>query len=116
MGAELPLASQTRLKLTRCPQLNGRLVPATGYYEWQTFADGKKVPHFVHDPAGEQLVFAGLYSWWKNHALPDDHPDLWRPSVVSTGLYSCPHPDHSDNTRSARSMRADVYSAASRST
>jgi putative SOS response-associated peptidase YedK len=53
------------------------LVPATGYYEWQTFADGKKVPHFIHAPAGEQLVFAGLYSWWKNHTLPDDHPDLW---------------------------------------
>jgi putative SOS response-associated peptidase YedK len=53
------------------------LVPATGYYEWQTFADGKKVPHFVHDPSGEQLVFAGLYSWWKKHTLPDDHPDVW---------------------------------------
>ncbi|PRY68960.1 SOS response associated peptidase (SRAP) [Glaciihabitans tibetensis] len=31
----------------------------------------------MHDPAGEPLVFAGLYSWWKNHALPADHPDRW---------------------------------------
>lgn len=53
------------------------LVPATGYYEWQTFADGKKVPYFIHDPSGEDLVFAGLYSWWKNHALPEDDPHAW---------------------------------------
>jgi putative SOS response-associated peptidase YedK len=53
------------------------LVPATGYYEWQTFADGKKTPHFIHDPAGESLVFAGLYSWWKNHALADGDPNVW---------------------------------------
>jgi putative SOS response-associated peptidase YedK len=53
------------------------LVPATGYYEWQTYSDGAKVPHFIHNPAGEQLVLAGLYSWWKDHSKPDDDPDAW---------------------------------------
>jgi putative SOS response-associated peptidase YedK len=53
------------------------LVPATGYYEWQKFDDGTKVPHFIHDPAGKQLVLAGLYSWWKDHSKPEDDPDAW---------------------------------------
>jgi len=53
------------------------LVPATGYYEWQTFSDGKKVPHFIHNPAGEQLMLAGLYSWWKDHSVADDDPSAW---------------------------------------
>lgn len=22
-------------------------------------------------------MFAGLYSWWKNHALADDDPNVW---------------------------------------
>jgi putative SOS response-associated peptidase YedK len=53
------------------------LIPASGYYEWQTFSDGTKVPHFIHDPAGEPLVLAGLYSWWKDHSKADDDPDSW---------------------------------------
>ena len=53
------------------------LVPATGYYEWQTFSGGKKVPHFIHDPTGEQLMLAGLYSWWKDHSVPADDPNAW---------------------------------------
>lgn len=53
------------------------LVPASGYFEWQTFADGKKVPHFIHDPEGEQLMLAGLYSWWKDHTVPDGDPNAW---------------------------------------
>jgi len=39
------------------------LVPASGYYEWQTDpATKKKTPYFIHQPDGELLVFAGLYS------------------------------------------------------
>ena len=53
------------------------LVPASGYYEWQTFAAGTKIPHFIHDPAGHPLLLAGLYSWWKNPARPQDDPDSW---------------------------------------
>jgi putative SOS response-associated peptidase YedK len=53
------------------------LIPATGYYEWQTFADGKKTPHFIHNPDGQPLALAGLYSWWPNHALSEDDPNYW---------------------------------------
>jgi putative SOS response-associated peptidase YedK len=53
------------------------LVPASGYFEWQTFADGKKIPHFIHDPSGQPLMLAGLYSWWKDHKVPDNDPNVW---------------------------------------
>ncbi|MDP3208034.1 MAG: SOS response-associated peptidase [Rhodoglobus sp.] len=58
------------------------LVPATGYYEWHTTADGK-TPHFIHLPHGELFVFAGLYEWWRNPAAADDSPDKW---VLSTTI------------------------------
>ena len=35
------------------------LVPATGYFEWQTLESGKKQPHLLH-VAQEPLAFAGL--------------------------------------------------------
>jgi putative SOS response-associated peptidase YedK len=37
------------------------LVPNTGYYEWQTLADGKKQPHLLHI-AQQPLAFAGLWT------------------------------------------------------
>lgn len=52
------------------------IVPATGYYEWKTTADGK-VPHYIHPADGSPLFFAGLYEWWKNPALADDDPARW---------------------------------------
>lgn len=52
------------------------IVPATGYYEWHT-VDGVKTPYFIHLPAGELVVFAGLYEWWRNPAAGDDSPDKW---------------------------------------
>jgi putative SOS response-associated peptidase YedK len=36
------------------------LIPALGYYEWQTEA-GVKQPYFVRSPEDEPLVFAGLW-------------------------------------------------------
>ena len=53
------------------------LVPASGYFEWQTFSDGTKIPYFIHNPGGELLMLAGLYSWWKDHTLADDDPNAW---------------------------------------
>lgn len=52
------------------------LVPATGYYEWHT-ANEVKTPYFIHFPAGELIVFAGLYEWWRNPAASADSPDKW---------------------------------------
>jgi putative SOS response-associated peptidase YedK len=53
------------------------LVPVSGYFEWQTFADGRKIPHFIHNPSGGLLMLAGLYSWWKDHRVPDGDPNVW---------------------------------------
>ena len=52
--------------------------PASGYFEWHTDPETKKkTPFYIHAPGGELLVFAGLYSWWKDHSKDDDDPDLW---------------------------------------
>jgi putative SOS response-associated peptidase YedK len=41
------------------------LVPATGFYEWKLFKDGKH-PFFIH-PKQEQLFsFAGIWGLWKD--------------------------------------------------
>ena len=37
------------------------LVPATGYFEWQTLESGKKQPHLLH-VAQQPLAFAGLWT------------------------------------------------------
>lgn len=51
------------------------VVPADGYYEWQT-ADGDKVPHFLQDP-GRELAFAGLYEMWRDPTRAADDPARW---------------------------------------
>ena len=54
------------------------LIPAAGYYEWQTDpATKKKTPFYLRAPQGEMMAFAGIYSWWKDHSLPDDDPRVW---------------------------------------
>jgi putative SOS response-associated peptidase YedK len=63
------------------------LVPADGWYEWQTSptaldAKGKprKQPFFVHrtdQPEGARLAFAGLYEFWKDKRLAADDPASW---------------------------------------
>ncbi|MFD1211639.1 SOS response-associated peptidase [Arthrobacter sp. GCM10027362] len=52
------------------------LVPAEGYYEWQK-TDGGKIPHYLHPDDGTLLGFAGLYEFWADPELPEDHEDKW---------------------------------------
>jgi putative SOS response-associated peptidase YedK len=52
------------------------LVPALGYYEWQRTEHGK-LAHFLHDPDGRLLAFAGLYELWRDRGRADDDPDRW---------------------------------------
>ncbi|WP_413451296.1 SOS response-associated peptidase [Georgenia phoenicis] len=56
------------------------IVPADGYYEWQKLDETgkKKQPYYLHAQDEAPLAFAGLYEWWKDPELPDDHPDKWR--------------------------------------
>lgn len=41
------------------------LIPADGFYEWQRNVKGK-LPHFIYNKDGTPLVFAGLWSAWKD--------------------------------------------------
>ncbi|BDI23105.1 SOS response-associated peptidase [Herbiconiux sp. L3-i23] len=52
-------------------------IPASGYYEWRTLADGSKTPFYISPGDDGFLVFAGLYEWWRNPAAADDAPDKW---------------------------------------
>lgn len=67
-------AFRAAFKRRRC------LVPASGYYEW-TGTPGSKQPYFIHDPAGELMMFAGLWESWR--AADNDAP--LRTFTVITG-------------------------------
>lgn len=41
------------------------LVPATGFYEWKQFEDGKH-PFFIHPKQEELFSFAGIWGLWKD--------------------------------------------------
>src|SRR5690606_15517766 len=46
------------------------LIPASGYFEWLT--EGKsKTPYFVRS-TDVPVMFAGLYSWWRDRSKADD--------------------------------------------
>ncbi|MGH3382027.1 MAG: SOS response-associated peptidase [Actinoallomurus sp.] len=47
------------------------LVPADGYYEWQTTEEGRKQPHFIRPVGGGLLPMAGLYAVWRSPEAPD---------------------------------------------
>ncbi|MCM3263025.1 SOS response-associated peptidase [Streptomyces thermoviolaceus] len=65
------------------------IVPADGYYEWVTGAQERelevegrrkrprKQPYFVTPADGSVLAMAGLYEFWRDRTLPDDHPRAW---------------------------------------
>jgi putative SOS response-associated peptidase YedK len=41
------------------------LVPADGYYEWETLENGAKQPHFIRPADGGVMAMAGLYEFWR---------------------------------------------------
>ncbi len=51
-------AFRDALKHQRC------VLPASGYYEWQTDAAGRKRPHYVTFRDGRPMVMAGFYATW----------------------------------------------------
>ncbi|WFB07505.1 SOS response-associated peptidase [Streptomyces sp. LX-29] len=74
----------------RRPFLSRRcLLPADGYYEWVTAAAERqleeqgrrkrprKQPYFVTPSDGSVMALAGLYEFWRDRTLPDDHPRAW---------------------------------------
>ncbi|MFC0599613.1 SOS response-associated peptidase [Streptomyces palmae] len=65
------------------------ILPADGYYEWVTGAAERqleeqgrrkrprKQPYFVTPADGSVMALAGLYEFWRDRTLPDDHPRAW---------------------------------------
>jgi len=66
------------------------LVPARGWYEWQTSpvatdAKGKprKQPFFVSSASADLVAFAGLYEFWRDEAIEDGaDPAAWLTTFV----------------------------------
>ena len=44
------------------------VVPASGFYEWQTLPSGAKQPKYIYRADGEVLYFAGLWDRWTDQA------------------------------------------------
>ncbi|MFC5662481.1 SOS response-associated peptidase [Kitasatospora misakiensis] len=57
------------------------ILPVDGYYEWQTVpaerGRPRKKPFFVSRADGLPLALAGLYEFWRNRAVPSEHPEGW---------------------------------------
>jgi len=63
------------------------IIPADGYYEWQTEPDTKaKQPFYIYRSDGGILCFAGLYELWRDGSVPPDHEDawLWTGTIITT--------------------------------
>ncbi|MFF5182360.1 SOS response-associated peptidase [Streptomyces sp. NPDC000345] len=74
------------------------ILPADGYYEWVTAKEerelevegrkkrARKQPYFVLPADGSVFAMAGLYEFWRDRTLPDDHPQAWwvTCSVITT--------------------------------
>ncbi|WP_165989470.1 SOS response-associated peptidase [Streptomyces sp. YIM 98790] len=81
------------------------LLPADGYYEWATAAQerqeeekGKrkrprKQPYFVTPADGSVMAMAGLFEFWRDRSLPDDHPRAWWTTctVITTEAETTPY-------------------------
>ncbi|MCZ2525708.1 MULTISPECIES: SOS response-associated peptidase [Streptomyces] len=65
------------------------LLPADGYYEWVTGREERKKeeegarkrprkqPYFVTPADGSVMALAGLFEFWRDRTLPEDHPQAW---------------------------------------
>ena len=65
------------------------LLPADGYYEWQPVQSGErtvKQPYFISRRDGGSLAMAGIYEFWRDHSLPEDHEQawLWTAAIITT--------------------------------
>lgn len=51
-------AFRAAIRARRC------LIPASGYYEWETTPDGAKLPWYIRRADGAPMVLAGLWQDW----------------------------------------------------
>ena len=59
------------------------LLPADGFYEWER-AGGQKLPWFVRRTDGDPMVYAGIWSSWRDRSAGPDAPRLLTCSVITT--------------------------------
>jgi putative SOS response-associated peptidase YedK len=52
------------------------LIPADGYYEWQTAGKAKQ-PYYIYRTDGGVLAFAGIYELWRDASAPAEDEDAW---------------------------------------
>jgi putative SOS response-associated peptidase YedK len=52
------------------------IIPADGYYEWQTVEKAKQ-PYYIYRTDGGILAFAGIYELWRDASVPADHEHAW---------------------------------------
>jgi len=62
------------------------LLPADGYYEWQSQPGAAKQPVYISRADGGSLAFAGLYELWRDPAVAKEDPDswLWTATIITT--------------------------------
>ncbi|MFI5520097.1 SOS response-associated peptidase [Streptomyces platensis] len=58
------------------------LLPADGFYEWQTVAatetaKAHKQPYFISPEDSQVMALAGLYEFWRDPAVEDGAPGAW---------------------------------------
>lgn len=74
------------------PFLSSRcLIPASGFYEWKTTEDGKKIPYYIHLKHDEIFSFAGFYETWHN---PTSGQDVQSYAIITTEPNSVMEPIH----------------------
>lgn len=56
------------------------LVPVSGFYEWQTSAEGEKRPYYITLKSGAPMALAGLWSSW----MPRRGPAVETCAIVTT--------------------------------
>jgi putative SOS response-associated peptidase YedK len=71
------------------------IVPADGFYEWQTI-EGRKVrqPWFIKRRDGEPIAFAGLWSIWHDRKQGDDAPRVRSCAIITTEPNALMQPIH----------------------
>ncbi|AZO79640.1 MULTISPECIES: SOS response-associated peptidase [unclassified Bosea (in: a-proteobacteria)] len=47
---------------------NRCIIPASGFYEWTTEANGDKTPHYISAKDGTLLAFAGIWERWHDES------------------------------------------------
>lgn len=69
------------------------IVPADGFFEWQTLAGGKKHPMYIRARSGAPLALAGLWETWRD---ADDPGADWllTCSIITTAANAVVAPVH----------------------